>query len=76
MRLPDGTMAVTAADSPLPARLAAVRAMDHARAYATMSVWWTIGGEGFPPLALVGQRMPDPYVFTGLLTGHLDGVLA
>jgi type VI secretion system protein ImpM len=75
VRLSDGTMAITGAGSELPLSLAAVRIEDHARAYAATSVWWTIGGEGFPPLALVGQRMPDPYLFTALLTGRLDGVL-
>ena len=68
-------MAITGAGSELPLSLAAVRIEDHARAYAATSVWWTIGGEGFPPLTLVGQRMPDPYLFTALLTGRLDGVL-
>lgn len=73
-RLADGTMVAVAAGSTLPGVLAAIRAEDYARAYATASFWWTIGGEGFPPLVLVGYRMPDPYVFTGLLTGRLDGV--
>jgi type VI secretion system protein ImpM len=73
VRLPDGTILSAAAPSSLPARLSAIRIEDHARAYATMSVWWTIGGEDFPPLALVGQRMPDPHLFTTLLTGEPEG---
>ena len=74
VRLADGTMAAVATGSALSPVLAAIRAEDYARAYATASFWWTIGGEGFLPLVLVGHRMPDPYIFTGLLTGRLDGV--
>ena len=74
VRLHDGTFLTAAAPGSLPARLSAIRIEDYARAYATMTVWWTIGGEGFPPLALVGQRMPDPHLFTTLLTGAPERV--
>jgi type VI secretion system protein ImpM len=76
VRLPDGTILTAAAPSDLPTKLAALRVEDYARAYATTSVWWTIGGEDFPPLALIAQRMPDPRVFTTLLTGEREGVFA
>ena len=74
VRLPDGTILTAAASANLPAKLAAVRIEDYARAYSTTTVWWTIGGEDFPPLALIGQRMPDPYVFISLLTGGSEGI--
>jgi type VI secretion system protein ImpM len=32
--------------------------------------WWTIGGEGFQPLAMSGRRMPPPFQFTQMLTGR------
>lgn len=35
------------------------------------SVWWTIGGEGYPSSALRGRALPSPACFTGLLTGDL-----
>jgi type VI secretion system protein ImpM len=74
VRLPDGTILTAVAPEALPGKLGAIRIEDYARAYATATIWWTIGGQDFPPLALVGQRMPDPHLFTVLLTGHLEGV--
>jgi type VI secretion system protein ImpM len=73
VRLADGTLMTAVPPGSLPERLATIRVEDHARAYAASTVWWTIGGEDFPPLALVGHRMPSPYLFTTLLTGDLGG---
>ena len=40
----------------------AARRFGHRQAFACQSFWWTIGGEGFPPLALseVGLPPADP----------------
>jgi type VI secretion system protein ImpM len=73
-RLPEGTLVTPADVEALPSLLAALRVHDHARSYASATFWWTIGGEGYRPLAIVGRRMPDPYVFTGMLTGRFDTV--
>jgi type VI secretion system protein ImpM len=70
VRLADGTVLTAVPPGSLPERLATIRVEDHARAYAASTVWWTIGGEDFPPLALVGRRMPSPFLFTTLLTGE------
>lgn len=48
----------------------ALRLADHARVYAAASFWWTIGGEGYEPIALTGLRMPDPFLFSDMLTGR------
>jgi len=48
---------------------AALRAADHADVYASATFWWTIGGEGYRPLAMSGRRLPDPFQFTEMLTG-------
>lgn len=48
---------------------AALRVADHADIYAAATFWWTIGGEGYPPLAMSARRMPDPFQFTEMLTG-------
>ncbi|WP_376987040.1 type VI secretion system-associated protein TagF [Bosea sp. R86505] len=75
VRLSDGTI-VTALDAAgFPARLAALRVENHARAYAHSTCFWTVGGDNFEPLALVGHGLPDPYLFAGLLTGHFDAFL-
>lgn len=74
-RLSDGTIVTALQASGFPERLAALRVEDHARAYAQATCLWTVGGENFEPLALVGQDLPDPYLFTGLLTGRFDAFL-
>jgi type VI secretion system protein ImpM len=48
---------------------AAMRHVDYARIYAQSTFWWTIGGEGFAPVAFCGKRMPDPFLFAAMLTG-------
>ena len=49
---------------------ASIRIADYANVYAAATFWWTIGGEGFQPLAMSGRRMPPPFQFTQMLTGH------
>ena len=46
-----------------------IRRRDHASIYAGSTFWWTIGGEGFAPVALPGKGMPDPFLFSAMLTG-------
>jgi type VI secretion system protein ImpM len=46
-----------------------IRCRDHARIYAGSTFWWTIGGEGIAPVALSGKGMPDPFLFSAMLTG-------
>jgi type VI secretion system protein ImpM len=75
VRLADGTIATALTASGFPERLAALRVEDHARAYGHATCLWTVGGANFEPLALVGHALPDPYLFTGLLTGRFDAFL-
>jgi type VI secretion system protein ImpM len=46
-----------------------IRSRAHHRIFAGSTFWWTIGGDGFPPVALCGKHMPNPYVFSAMLTG-------
>ena len=75
VRLSDGTIVSALEPARFPARLAALRVEDHARSYAHACYFWTVGGENFEPLALVGQALPSPYLFSGLLTGRFDAFL-
>lgn len=72
VRLSDGTLVSALDPAGFPARLGALRIEDHARAYARAVCLWTMGGEHFEPLALVGPALPDPHLFAGLLTGRFD----
>jgi type VI secretion system protein ImpM len=47
-----------------------IRLRDYAKIYAGSTFWWTIGGEGIPPVALSGRGMPDPFLFSAMLTGE------
>jgi type VI secretion system protein ImpM len=73
IRLRDGTLLAAFLPASFRDRLAGLRTEDQSRVYATASFWWTVGGEGFPPLVLLGQRMPSPYLFSTLLTGEFEG---
>jgi type VI secretion system protein ImpM len=55
---------------PLSDVFASIRTVDHANVYAAATFWWTIGGEGFQPLAMSSKRMPPPFQFTQMLTGR------
>ena len=39
------------------------------RAFASQTFWWTIGGEGFPSLALSEVGLPPATLFVDMLTG-------
>jgi type VI secretion system protein ImpM len=65
----DGTVGLPAGERGFADIFAAMRQVDYARVYAASTFWWTIGGEGFAPVALCGKRMPDPFLFAAMLTG-------
>jgi type VI secretion system protein ImpM len=75
IRTPDGTVVADVPPAQFGTVLADLRRLDHARLYATASFWWTLGGEGFVPQVMVGRRMPDPYLYTGMLTGRFGEAL-
>jgi type VI secretion system protein ImpM len=66
----DGGMAAQAEDEELPDLFASLRLADPASVYAAATFWWTLGGDGYPPLALAARRMPAPVQFTEMLTGR------
>ena len=47
-----------------------MRIADDANIYAAATFWWTIGGEGYQPLAMSGRRMRPPFQFGQMLTGR------
>ncbi|MDB5510573.1 MAG: type secretion-associated protein [Enterovirga sp.] len=73
-RARDGTV-VAPAEPPSFKVMAALRDIDQARLYGGSTYWWTVGGEGFPPQVAMGRRMPDPHLYTGMLTGRFDEAL-
>jgi type VI secretion system protein ImpM len=67
--LKDGIVAAALGDESFSRRCAALRVANHSSVYAAASFWWTAGGADYEPLALCCRRMPDPFVFTSMLTG-------
>jgi type VI secretion system protein ImpM len=70
--LSNGAILVRDFDDELVLALRAARRFGHRQTFAGQSFWWTIGGEGFPPAALIETGLPAPERFTELLTGSFD----
>jgi len=68
--LPDGGTVVRDVDRQVSLAFLAARRFGHRRAFASQSFWWTIGGEGFPPIALSYVGLPPATRFVDLLTGE------
>ena len=51
---------------------ALLRTANHPSIYAAASFWWTAGGGDYQPFGFCCRRMPDPMLFTGMLTGRVD----
>lgn len=49
-----------------------IRKTDYDKIYASTTYWWTLGGEEFAPTALCNKRMPDPSLFSAMLTGKFS----
>jgi type VI secretion system protein ImpM len=48
-----------------------LNAANSSNIYAAASFWWTLGGGDCPPFGFCCQRMPDPLMFTTMLTGRI-----
>ena len=76
LSLSDGSVLLDAGTSAFGDVFASARMAGHTNAYAASTFWWTTGGEGFPAMALAQRRMPDPFVFTSMLTGDFSALKA
>ena len=70
--LADGSVLVRDFGEDLPMALRAARRFGHRQFFAGQTFWWTIGGENYPPAALVAQGLPPPTRFAQMLTGSFD----
>jgi type VI secretion system protein ImpM len=71
-QLSDGSVLVRDFGADLPMALRAARRFGHRQFFAGQTFWWTIGGENYPPAALVAQGLPPPRRFAQMLTGSFD----
>jgi type VI secretion system protein ImpM len=67
--LPDGGILIRNVDHEISLAFLAARRFGHRRAFASQSFWWTIGGEGFPPVALSYVGLPPAVRLVDMLTG-------
>jgi type VI secretion system protein ImpM len=70
----DGTIGIAAGERRFTDLFTSLRNADHGRIYAATTCWWTVGGEGFAPVALSGRHMPDPFLFAAMLTGQFAAI--
>lgn len=68
-RLQDCHYAVACSAEALPAAIAATLASDNRRLLRKTGIWWTIGGEQFPPVALSSRGLPPEQLFATMLSG-------
>jgi type VI secretion system protein ImpM len=66
--LSPGALLITAGES-IAEQFALARTTHPDCTYRVSTFWWTAGGEGFDCIAVVAHRLPDPYLYAGMLTG-------
>ena len=71
--LAQGGVLASNVDGSASSAFAALRRFGHRQAFASQTCWWTIGGEGFPPLALAEAGLPPAIRFADMLTGAFLG---
>jgi type VI secretion system protein ImpM len=64
------TIALTPGSDGFDGLFKALRLQQPDKVYASATFWWTIGGDNYPPAALCARQMPDPYIFSPMLTGQ------
>jgi type VI secretion system protein ImpM len=74
--LPQGASLARVCSESFVSAFADARVGGHGLAYAANTCWWTVGGEGYEPVVLTALRMPDPYLYVGMLTGHFENAAA
>ena len=68
--LPQGAALAAQDGSGTRDAFARARMADPVRAHASSSFWWTASGQGFEAFALACQRMPDPFLYSGMVSGQ------
>jgi type VI secretion system protein ImpM len=71
-----GTLASPSGERSFSDLFASLRAANHSSVYAAASFWWTVGGGEYQPFAFCCRGMPDPFLFTNMLTGHINSATA
>jgi type VI secretion system protein ImpM len=70
--LTDGAIVARDFGEEFAVALRAARRFGYRQTFAGQSFWWTIGGEGIQPTALVSPGLPRPERFAEMLTGSFQ----
>jgi len=65
-----GTVSAPTGDLSFSALCALFRTVNHDSIYAAASFWWTLGGGDYQPAGLSCRGMPNPFLYTDMLTGR------
>ena len=65
-----GTVSAPTGDLSFSALCALFRTVNHDSVYAAASFWWTLGGGDYQPAGLSCRGMPNPFLYTDMLTGR------
>jgi type VI secretion system protein ImpM len=65
-----GAVARPAGDLSFSALCSLLRTINHDSVYAAASFWWTLGGGEFTAAAISCRGMPDPFLYSAMLTGQ------
>ena len=68
--LPQGGAVATQDERTASEAFAQARMADPVRAHAASTFWWTERGRDYQAFALACQRMPDPFLYSGMLSGQ------
>ena len=71
-QLAEGGVVVHDVGHEVSAAFLAARRFGRRRAFASQTFWWTIGGEGFPSLALLEVGLPPATRFADMLSGSFS----
>jgi type VI secretion system protein ImpM len=68
----DGILASKTSDREFADVFKDLRAANHVNVYSAASCWWTLGGGDYAPHAMCCHGLPDPFVFSTMLTGRFN----
>jgi type VI secretion system protein ImpM len=72
----DGIIGATLGDRSFAELFGLLSAVNSSNIYTAATFWWTVGGGDCPPFGFCCQRMPDPLMFTTMLTGRIGSAPA
>jgi type VI secretion system protein ImpM len=74
--LAEGTIATRPTGGSFSETFRSLCTANYSSIYAAATFWWTVGGGDYRELAFCCRQMPDPFLFTNILTGRINSATA